>query len=223
MCDNPSNLPSTHFLVRSADRENYWETTSSDFTINLQRSLKGQKAQISYLQLPVSYYNVTQNNNTFTANVVDAAETTINITPGSYNVSDIITALQTAMSFLGTMTISLNPITFLFTISCNNIFYMNFNVNNSIARLLGFNPNLTYEDQLSYTAQNPPKLFDNAIYISCNFSTTIQTTTKALTTATNTPIASAPAPSAVLPSTASTTATLPPPLHLHQPQPRSLI
>jgi hypothetical protein len=56
MCENSSALPSTHFLIRSADRENYWETTASDFTINLQRSLKGSKAQISYLQLPVNYY-----------------------------------------------------------------------------------------------------------------------------------------------------------------------
>lgn len=179
MCESQS-VSSSHFLIRSSDRNSFWDTTPANFNINLQKSLKGRKAQISYLQMPVTYYNVNSSNNTFTANIVDAPETIINVTPGSYNISDIINYLQGALSFLGTVTVTLNPITFLFTISCNNIFYLNFNVNNSIAEVLGFNPNLIYGGQLSYTAQKAPKLFDNAIYISCNFATAIQTTTKKL-------------------------------------------
>lgn len=167
MCDSQL-VTSTHFHIRSADRNDYWNTTPSDFTINLQKPLKGTKAQISFCQIPNTYFNITNSNNKFS---YDDVPYTVSI--GCYSLQELMNAIQNLLP-VGS-TVSYDSITGLIVITTINSISFDFAVNNSIAPVIGFNPNETYTGTTLIGWQSP-KLFDNAIYIGCNFATNIQTT-----------------------------------------------
>ena len=175
MCDSQL-VTSSHFLIRLADRNDYWSTSPSKFTINLQKPLKGSKAQISFCQIPNTYYNITTNNNSFNAGLGASVATNYQITPGNYTLNDLMIAIQNILAPLGTISVTFDTITELMTISNSVNFSLNFNVSNSIAKVLGFNPQISYSNALSFISYQVPKLFDSSIYISCNFCTHIQTT-----------------------------------------------
>lgn len=178
MCDSQF-VSSSHFFIRSADREDLWNSTPSKFRINLQKSLKGSKAQISYAQLAATYYNITQYNNKINAGLGSNPSTLITITPGCYTLNELLQALQTDLSFLGTVSITFSQITNLITISNSVAFSLDTNIENSLSVAIGFPP-AQYLNNTSFTATFIPKVFDNAIYISCNFATAIQTSTSKL-------------------------------------------
>lgn len=178
MCDKSQLVTSSHFLIRSADRNDYWGTTPSNFRINLDKPLKGSKAQISFCQIPNTYYNITTLNNQFYGYSNISTPILQTIAPGSYTLNDLMAAIQNVLSFLGTVTVTYDTIGGLITISNTSIFYLDFNTPNSIAKPLGFNQYGTYTGLTTYTGLQPPKLFDSSIYISCNFCTHLQTTSK---------------------------------------------
>jgi hypothetical protein len=170
MCDNPY-ATSTHFLIRSSDRTDYFNENPASFKVNLATALKGSKAQISYAQIPNTYYNVTSKNNRFGVD-----DDLITIPPGAYSLNDLMSAISNALLPYGTPTVTFNNITNLMTIALNVNFLLSFVMSNNISRLIGFNPNTERSGQQSYTGTRTPKLYDNAIYISTNFCTNIQTT-----------------------------------------------
>lgn len=175
MCDSQL-VTSSHFHIRSADRNDYWNTTPADFTINLQKPLKGTRAQISFCQIPATYYNITSSNNKFNGGAGLSTATSYTVPIGCYNLQDLMSVIQNLLTPIGITTVTYNNITGLINITNVNPFSLNFNVSNTIAAVLGFNPSQTYSNSTSFTAWQSPKLFDNAIYISCNFATHIQTT-----------------------------------------------
>ena len=175
MCDSQL-VSSSHFHIRSSDRNDYWNTTPADFTINLSKPLKGTRAQIAFCQIPATYYNITSTNNKFNGGSGDALNISFTVPIGSYNLNDLMSAIQNLLNSIGPATVVYDNITGLINISNDVSFSLDFNVDNSIASVLGFSPNKEYIDDTSFTAWQAPKLFDNAIYISCNFATHIQTT-----------------------------------------------
>lgn len=169
MCD--PYVTSTHFKIRSIDRNNFWDTTPSKFSINLSKPLKGTKAQITFCQIPNTYKNITDQNN-----AIEANGTTYLIPTGAYTLPDLMTAIQTVLAPLGTPSVTFSPITSKMTISNGVNFTLNFNIDNSISKAIGFSPNLSYSGQNSYTGLLVPKLYDSAIYIVTNFAISIQST-----------------------------------------------
>lgn len=178
MCENSQNVSSSHFLIRSVDRLDYWETTPSKFRVNLTKALKGSKAMISYAQIPSTYYNITPTNNVFNYGLGLLTNVQIIVPVGSYTLNDLINTIQTLLVALPNISVNFNTITNLITISSSVNFSLNFNVNNSISSVLGFSPNLVYSNSLGFTGLFVPKIYDNAIYIGCNFCAHMQNTSK---------------------------------------------
>lgn len=170
MCDSQL-VTSSHFHIRSADRQNKYQTTPAEFTVNLSKPLKGSKAQLSFLQAPSSYYNVT------IYNTFGYDDSVITISPGNYSMNDLISAVNTKLSLLPVDTrLSYNQITSLMTFSGSSNFVLSFG-DNSMADILGFNPTLTYVGASTYTGSFVPKLYNNCIYMTVSFCGHIQTTT----------------------------------------------
>lgn len=178
MCERSQFATSSHFLIRSADRNDFWNSTPSKFSVNLSKPLKGTRAVISFLQMPATYYNITSTNNKIKADIGAVANTVYSLTPGNYTLNDLMTALQTLLTPLGVPVISFDNIANLMTIANNVNFSLDFNFDNSLSVVLGFSPLLSYSNLLSFTGQKVPKLFDSSIYIGTNFATHIQTTSK---------------------------------------------
>ena len=89
----------------------------------LPKSIKAECAELSFAQIPNTYYNINASNNSFQAN-----GTPYSITPGSYNLNDLLQAIATATN----LEISYNDIPNLISFSNVTTFTLNFNVSLSI-------------------------------------------------------------------------------------------
>jgi hypothetical protein len=105
--------------------------------------------------------------------------TDIALQTGAYTLSDLTTAIQNAIGFLGTVAVNFSVKKNLITISADVAFSLDLTVNDSIVNVIGFEKKI-YTGGFDYVGIFLPKLYDNAIYISCNFCTHMQTTTPAL-------------------------------------------
>ena len=112
----------THVFVQSQDRENFWASYPSNFRVLLPKSIKAECAELSFAQIPNTYYNINASNNSFQAN-----GTPYSITPGSYNLNDLLQAIATT-----NLEISYNDIPNLISFSNVTTFTLNFNVSLSI-------------------------------------------------------------------------------------------
>lgn len=171
-CQKSQIVDSSHILIRSADRDNYENSTPAKFRVNLSKPQKATKAQISFAQIPSTFYNITSKNNAFEGDSI------FTIDPGNYSLSDLLVALKNKLdaTYADTFTVSFDVITGLVTISAVLAFDINFNVPNSIAKKIGF-LEANYTGSNSYTGVFVPKIYDNVIFISTNFGSVIQTTT----------------------------------------------
>ena len=147
-----------HFYIQSEDREDYNNTSPANFRVALSRELNPHCIEVSFCQLPNTFYNITASNNNFLFNNVPQT-----ITPGCYTLSEALTEFASVTG----LTVGYNDITNLITISAGANFSLNFNVQNSIGKLLGFKT-ILYSAQNSYTGTFGPKIYHSAVYISLN-------------------------------------------------------
>jgi hypothetical protein len=174
MCDNYNyiiNQPNcSHILLRSVDRDDYFNTSPSNFQVQLSKPVRANRAQISYAHIPNTYYNITNKNNKFLLNTVQQS-----MPPGCYSLNELIAELSIILNTIGVSNITFNSISNLLTIGLDVNFSIDFNVDNSLANKVGF-LKFNYTGANTYTGSYVPKIYENCIYINTNFCTHIQTT-----------------------------------------------
>lgn len=155
-----------HFLIESQDREDFNNTNPSNFRVNLHKELHPQCIELSFLQMPNTFYNITLKNNRMWID-----DTLFTVIPGVYTLNDLLQALATSTG----LTFAYNDITNQVLISKNVIFAIDFSLPNSINRAIGFK-DIFYGGQTSYLSTFGPKIYDCAIFISTNLNQGVITT-----------------------------------------------
>lgn len=123
-------------LIDSTDRIS---GNSHSFTIQLQPGIMQPKTvTLKYVSIPLTNFTVSSSNN-----VIYFGGYTATITPGVYDYISIATAVKNAMeatAYAGTITVTYDTLTYLFTISGTVAFTLDFGTNttNSMAYLLGY-------------------------------------------------------------------------------------
>lgn len=149
-----------HFLINSCDRDDI-NTIPANCRINLPKLINPICAELSFAQIPNTYYNINTSNN-----AIGTGVTTYFITPGCYSLTDLLQALATLLNSI-TPTITYDDITNKISISAPLAFTLDFTVPNSLYHKLGFRK-IIYEDSTLYTASFGPHVFDNFIFININ-------------------------------------------------------
>lgn len=112
--------------------------------------------RIQNIRLPISFYNITTNNNTLLFND-DGVDYTITIPPGNYTLSELISEIQTLMNAtmaLTVYTITYSNITQKITITSDGAGGITTIKQSSIIKYLGFDANQTIPDGGSGTGNN---------------------------------------------------------------------
>jgi hypothetical protein len=105
--------------IDSRFRENYYSSSSSNFSITLPLQMKNVLSiQLSSIEFPTTYYNVSKqyNNNFFTISVNTLSEV-VQIPDGNYNFEGIVNAINKQIVLLGD---PFQYITFIININNNN-------------------------------------------------------------------------------------------------------
>jgi len=123
----------------------YDSETPSNFSVNIpQRSTEFNKlicCQILNICVPNTFYNVPSGSNTLVFQAVSAPGVDLNIviTPGQYNISEFLTAIQTQLAVAGiTFTWTLDSITKKYTYTTTPKIQLTSGVDNHIAIQLGY-------------------------------------------------------------------------------------
>lgn len=102
--------------INSKDR-NLGSLSASDFNVNIGQGLYLDQIQLDAVQIPYTYYNVNSTNNTLVINW-NSSNTTLTISPGNYTLSQLGTALNSAVGTINSnITCTLNSIQWTFTFS----------------------------------------------------------------------------------------------------------
>ena len=113
----------THVLINSMDRDDYTNQSPSNFTVSLQATVKNCNSfSLAQLSIPLTFYNITATNNQFTINTNEYT-----LTPGCYNLNDLLQALANLVfANYPNMVFSYNDVSSQITISNNAIFSLKF-------------------------------------------------------------------------------------------------
>lgn len=167
-------------IIKSKDRVNYSSTTASQFACQLLRSIAFDELELLYAQIPNTIYNITSSNNVIYFN--DGANVSATITPGSYTISSLTSAIATAMtsasSSAKTYTVTYSTSTFLLTISTTAGYTLTFGTNttNSIAQTIGF-PNSNTASASAQTGSYAVNLNIDPIYVNFRMVSSLNQTT----------------------------------------------
>lgn len=154
-----------HFFIQSEDREDYNNTTPANFRIMLQNEINPKCIEVSFAQLPNTFYNITAANNSFLYNAAPFA-----VTPGCYTLQEVLLEITN----LTGLTIGYDDITNKITILSGVVFSLNFNVQNTIAKAIGFKT-ILYSGAAMYVSSFGPKIYQSAVYVSMSIGTGILT------------------------------------------------
>jgi hypothetical protein len=103
----------------------------TNFRVNLAASVKAEKIELKYIQLPNVFYNVRTNYN----DLVPLSTGDVTIPEGSYNINELVTQLTTTLS----STTTYNPITMRLNFASSLTFNWASTTNANLAnRVLGF-------------------------------------------------------------------------------------
>lgn len=176
-----------NLLIDSGKRTNKNET-NTDFSVNLTNGYKVKMARLKSACIPLTFYNITNNNNSFSYSVYGNAgythTYTVSIVAGRYNAEDIVTSVNNKLTAfapdpVGNLQIQFDNttglFTFVYTVNPGDIaLYIN---NSPFLNYIGFTPTQltnTYQSSHLYiyplnlplllTATNPPS-FINTNYL----------------------------------------------------------
>ena len=163
--------------VSSVSRQ-YDIETPSNFSVNIpQRSTEFNKlicCQILNICIPNTMYNVPSGSNTLIYQAVSApgVDLSIVITPGQYNISEFLTAIQTALGVAGiTFSWTLDSITKKYTYTTSPKIQLTSGIENHMAIQLGYGTDDTVIWTLDPANESPyiPNLYGvQTIYIHSN-------------------------------------------------------
>lgn len=126
-------------VISSRDRQNFLDSSPSEFTISLQNPIDGfNKITLSQCIMPNSFYNITtkKQNDIF---FIDGNE--IFIPPGNYNLNQYIDVIKTISHFyVPDLDIIYNQITSTIIFQSTSNFDLNFDLCPGTAFTLGFKP-----------------------------------------------------------------------------------
>jgi len=168
-------MASILIYINSDDRTPESKSTS-DFTVSFGNNNKLSRVRnffIKSISVPNVSYNVyvaSPEYNVPEVNVFTYSSGSITVTPGFYNMTQLISAIVSdPLAVADGMAITVNPITgFLTFTTTSPVSYLNLVDGNSMARLLGINISSVVPG-LSYTATNLPDLSGiNNLFISSN-------------------------------------------------------
>lgn len=148
----------THFYINSLNRTNK-SSSPSNATVQLNKAIKADCAELSFFSMPNTWYNVTSYNNTF---LLDAA--TITIPAGCYDLNQLLAEVLSLLP-AGT-TIAYNDVLNAVNITFLAAHTLDFTVSNSYI-LLGYLPQ-AYGAALSFTSTNPPKIYTTILLVKTN-------------------------------------------------------
>ena len=150
--------------IDSADNLNSGDD-NADVLIEVNENVKINEVTPVYLhsfEIPNSFYNVNSGNN-----AVSLDSTVVNITAGSYTLTDLMSQIETDFNASNSDTFSVsfsNTTGFITILDSTSNYTLDFDVDNSIADLLGFSRSATYSSAATYTGSRVPNLTDK-IYI----------------------------------------------------------
>lgn len=148
----------THIYINSINRSNTLDP-KNQVKIKLNQAIDASCAELSFFQMPNTWYNVTENNNTFSH-----GEDTITVPPGSYDLNQLLTQVQ---SLLPSGTVILyNDVLNLINITLPAPQSLGFG-SSDFHILLGFLPQ-TYAVNTSFTSSYPPKIYSSVILVKTN-------------------------------------------------------
>lgn len=101
MCGEQKSL----LIINSKERDGTLFASSSEFSYSPKHGIKYNTIRIKYVMIPLAYYNINSNNNTFIFNE-GGSDLTATITPGTYSKSEFITELKTKLDSSGSQTYS---------------------------------------------------------------------------------------------------------------------
>lgn len=148
----------THVYINSLNRTNK-TSLASNATIQLNKAIKAECAELSFFAMPNTWYNVTSYNNTFK---LDAS--TITIPAGCYDLNQLLTQIQSLLP--PSTSIAYNDVLNLVNITYTSAHTMDFSISNAYI-LLGFLPQV-YPSATSFTSSNPPKIYTSILLIRTN-------------------------------------------------------
>jgi hypothetical protein len=149
-----------HLYLASKDRDDY-NSDPADCRLNISKSLKPKCISLSFAQFPNTYYNITSRNNK-----IRVAGNIYSITPGTYNLGDLMQALANAL-VAENIVVSFDDVIGRIIFSSSGFFDLDFTVDDSIYAKVGFKK-IYYSDYTSYTGAFVPKIYDTSIFISIN-------------------------------------------------------
>lgn len=141
-----------YIYLNSEDRIN---DSISQAQLKINRKIDCGELELLSCVFPNTYYNIHNENNN-----IEIDSIIYTITPGAYELGQLLTELATVTS----KSFAYNNITNKITISDGVAFTLNFNINNNIARILGFDA-VNYGSSTSFTAIYGPKVYDNFVFL----------------------------------------------------------
>lgn len=125
--------------ISSKDMDLAGSTSTSDFVVNLntQEGIQGVKSAIvKQVSIMNTFYNINDSNNTLTYNIA-SSPSAISISNGQYNITTLISALETAATGIG-LTITQNTITGILALATTTaVEWLPLSQGNAMAEVLG--------------------------------------------------------------------------------------
>lgn len=163
------NIDKSIIYINSKDRVS---GSSTDFKLNLQPPINNSKSfTIKNIYIRNSTYNITEKNNKFIYR--DLSDVNVELTPGMYTHSELAQQLQLIISDIYPISISYNDVLDQFIFVAPNMAGINFNVDDSMNEILGFEK-LNYDSETSggtkiLNSKLSPELLPNKFfYIDCS-------------------------------------------------------
>ena len=140
---------SKYLKIDSSDR---LTGSSHNFHINIPQYLRSQRLKLAYLSMPISWYNINENNNRIYLDEGTIVQGTIPI--GNYTSDALVSAVETELNNItgsGRYNVSLDRLTNKLTVSALSNFKVPFGTN-SVNNVLGFDTTQFERYGTSFTA-----------------------------------------------------------------------
>lgn len=151
-------------IIIDSNKRSSTDSSSTNFNVRLAQPINCSAVELSDYNIPVTWYNVNSNNNTFKV-TISATPYPMTVT-GRYNslislFEDMKNVMDTDTSQTFTITQGTNG---LVTISCTTTFDLSF-TSGQLFDLLGLNSGQTLTGKTTYTFEYCPKLYSQEQYL----------------------------------------------------------
>lgn len=154
------------YIVRSINRSST-STSSTYFSVMLPLPILDPKSvRLKYVSIPNTIYNINTTNNNLSFNDPVNGTVSVNLSPGSYDISNLTSVLGQLMTSNGSQQYSVvyKPETFRVTFSATSPFSLQLNIQHTVASVIGF-PATMSATGTSLTGTSAAKLNQLSVFI----------------------------------------------------------